>query len=97
VKNSACCWEIRCIRRYSRSGSDNATGADDQQGSRTSDPSSDVLTLQRLHAELLDETLEGEVSVESNRMKIQSVPHGDMGDVTNKVAVPEGAAGSPPF
>jgi hypothetical protein len=55
------------------------------------------LTLQRLHAELLDEMLEGEVSVESNRMKIQSVPHGDMGIDTNKVAVPEGAAGSPPF
>jgi hypothetical protein len=30
-------------------------------------------------------------------MKIQSVPHGDMGSDTNKVAVPEGAAGSPPF
>jgi hypothetical protein len=63
-----------------------------------SDPSSEVLTLQRLHAELLDETLEGKKRVSSrNRMKIQSVPHGDMGSDTNKVAVPEGAAGSPPF
>ena len=55
------------------------------------------MTLQRLHAELLDETLEGIVSVESNRMKIQSTLHGDMERHVNKVAVPEGAAGSPPF
>jgi hypothetical protein len=31
------------------------------------------------------------------RMKIWSAPHGDMGNYANKVAVPEGAAGSPPF
>ena len=31
------------------------------------------------------------------RMKIESTPHGDVGTNVNKVAVPEGAAGSPPF
>jgi hypothetical protein len=31
------------------------------------------------------------------RMKIWSTPHGDVGTNVNKVAVPEGAAGSPPF
>jgi hypothetical protein len=31
------------------------------------------------------------------RMKIESTPHGDVGKNVNKVAVPEGAAGSPPF
>jgi hypothetical protein len=56
------------------------------------------LTLQRLNAEPLDEVLESFESTDSfNRVKIQSVPHGDMGKTTNKVAVPEGAAGSPPF
>ena len=32
-----------------------------------------------------------------SRMKIESTPHGDVGTNVNKVAVPEGAAGSPPF
>jgi hypothetical protein len=45
-----------------------------------------LLTPQRLHAELLE-----------TRMKIESTPHGDVGTNVNKVAVPEGAAGSPPF
>ena len=40
--------------------SDNASGADNQQGSRTSELSSGVLTLQRLNAEPLEETLESE-------------------------------------
>ena len=31
------------------------------------------------------------------RMKIESTPYGDVGANVNKVAVPEGAAGSPPF
>jgi len=31
------------------------------------------------------------------RMKIESTPRGDAGTNVNKVAVPEGAAGSPPF
>jgi hypothetical protein len=65
-----------------------------------------VLTLQRLNAELLERSLERLVKRESERysisqletrMKIQSVPCGDIGNDTNKVAVPEGAAGSPPF
>ena len=38
--------------------SDNATGADNQQGSRTAELSSVVLTLQRLNAEPLEETIE---------------------------------------
>jgi hypothetical protein len=45
-----------------------------------------LLTPQRPHAELLE-----------TRMKIWSTPHGDVGTTVNKVAVPEGAAGSPPF
>jgi hypothetical protein len=45
-----------------------------------------LLTPQRPHAELLEA-----------RMKIWSTPHGDVGTNVNKVAVPEGAAGSPPF
>ena len=45
------------------------------------------MTPQRLHAELLAIV----------RMKIESTPYGDVGANVNKVAVPEGAAGSPPF
>jgi hypothetical protein len=52
---------------------------------------------QRPYAELLYDARGMYVVVDRNRMKIWSVPHGDMGSDTNKVAVPEGAAGSPPF
>ena len=45
-------------RRVSMS-SDNASGADNQQGSRRPEPSSDLLTPQRPHAELLDDMFEG--------------------------------------
>jgi hypothetical protein len=86
---------------------DNATGdADNQQGSRTRALSGLVLTLQRLNAELLERSLERLVKREERevlesqletRMKIQSTPYGDIGSHVNKVAVPEGAAGSPPF
>ena len=69
------------------------------------DPSSCMLTPQRPYAELPETMSEGldkrdgiaaRVLLETG-MKIWSVPHGDMGINTNKVAVPEGAAGSPPF
>ena len=50
----------------------------------------ETLTPQRPHAEPLP-------SVKRCRVKIWSTPHGDMGTHVNKVAVPEGAAGSPPF
>jgi hypothetical protein len=62
--------------------SEKPTDADNQQGSRRKL----LLTPQRLHAELL-----------VMRMKIESTPRGDVGTNVNKVAVPEGAAGSPPF
>ena len=73
---------LKPVPNRNRERCDKPIGADNQQGSQRML----LLTPQRLHAELLE-----------TRMKIESTPHGDVGTNVNKVAVPEGAAGSPPF
>ena len=67
------------IRRYFIR-SENATGAGNQQGSRSPSPSPSDLTPQRPYAELPERPLEGLVGWKlNNGMKIWSTPHGDMG------------------